>query len=138
MNAVSMNIYLDIDGVLIHDGLQNYDLPVNGALELLKVLTEKYSCYWLTTHCRGGENRAPEFLLRKLPEAKEYIEKIKPTEWSLWKTEAIDFTKDFRWIDDDVYDQERSELERRGCLEKLIVVNLREEPDRLKNILTEL
>ncbi len=133
-----MNIYLDIDGVLIHDGLQNYGLPVNGALEFLKELTEKHDCYWLTTHCKGGQNRAPEFLLKKIPEAKEYIERIQPTEWNSWKTEAIDFTKDFRWIDDDVYEPERSELERYGCLKKLIVVNLHEEPDQLKDILAEL
>ncbi len=134
-----MNIYLDIDGVLLHDSLSNNGAAVDHAVELLKEVTSKHKCFWLTTHCRGGENRAPEYLSSKLPlEAKEYIDKIIPTDWSSWKTEAIDFSQDFRWIDDDVYNPEREALEFHNCLDKLIFVNVQENPNQLLDVIKQI
>jgi hypothetical protein len=71
-----MNIYIDIDGVLLHDSLQNNGKPANHALEFLKAVTSKYHCYWLTTHCHGGENHVAEYLEKRFPESKDYLEKI--------------------------------------------------------------
>ncbi len=134
-----MNIYLDIDGVLLHDSLSNNGALADHATELLKEVTSRHQCYWLTTHCRGGENRAPEYLSPKLPShAKEYVNKIIPIDWGSWKTDAIDFSKDFRWIDDDVYDPEREALARHNCLDKLIFVNLQENPKQLRDIVAHL
>lgn len=134
-----MNIYLDIDGVLIHDSLSKYGTAVDHAMDLLKAATGKHQCFWLTTHCQGGENHAPEFLAKKLPpEAKEYFDKILPTNWDSWKTEAIDFEHDFRWIDDDVYEPEREALATHNCTNKLIDVNLTTNPGQLRDIAAQL
>jgi ribonucleotide monophosphatase NagD (HAD superfamily) len=76
-----MNLYIDIDGVLLNDALDNAGTPANHATEFLKFVTEKHNCYWLTTHCHGGENRAPEYLLQRFPASmKEVLDKIKPTD----------------------------------------------------------
>ncbi len=102
-----MNIYLDIDGVLITKNGQ----PVKNVTQFLKSITKSHDVYWLTTHCRGGESNAVEYLKDKLPkECLMYIKKIKPTDWKTLKTEAIDFTKDFLWYDDYVLMAEKKIL----------------------------
>jgi hypothetical protein len=47
-----IKLYLDIDGVLL-----DYDSGgiANGAVELLEYITKEFDCYWLTTHCKGGQ-----------------------------------------------------------------------------------
>lgn len=130
-----MNIYLDIDGVL----LTKLGEPAPHSLESLKYLTANHAVFWLTTHCHGGENRAPEHLYPKFPpEAKIYIDKILPTNWGTWKTDAIDFSQDFRWLDDDVYQPEYDTLAKHNCSDKLIKVDFRENPGQLKNIIQSL
>ena len=103
-----MNIYLDIDGVLL-DKRGNLNI---GAPELVKKLTEEYDVYWLTTWCKDGNaDKALEILSKEFPkESIKYLKKIKPTIWNTWKTEAIDFTKDFNWIDDYLFPQEKKVL----------------------------
>lgn len=129
-----MDIYLDIDGVLLHTSLANNGKPANYALEFLEYITTSHTCFWLTTHCHGGENRVNEYLTKRLPEAKIYLDKILPTDWRTWKTDAIDFSKDFRWIDDDVYEPERAELLRHNTTGKLILVDLNKNPNQLRDI----
>lgn len=130
-----MNIYIDIDGVLLQDSLANNGKPANHALELLKFVTENHTCFWLTTHCHGGENRVPEYLVKRFPEAMIYIDKILPTDWGTWKTDAIDFSKDFRWLDDDVYEPEYIKLSEHDSGNKLILINLIQNPDQLKDVI---
>lgn len=134
-----MNIYLDIDGVLLTDSLNDRGNPTPHSFELLKFLTDNHKVYWLTTHCHGGENRAPEHLYPKFPpEAISYIDKILPTNWGSWKTDAIDFNQDFRWLDDDVYRPEYEALAKNGCSEKLIKIDLNKNPLRLQRLVSTL
>ncbi len=131
-----MNIYLDIDGVLIHDSLENYQKITDGLIDFLKYITENYNCYWLTTHCKGDTVHLLEYLGDRFPEeAMQYVKLLQPTNWQTMKTEAIDFSQDFRWIDDDVFDKELSDLRDNNCEEKLIHVNLINNPNQLKDIM---
>lgn len=130
-----MKIYLDIDGVLLKDSLAESGQPANHALDLLKELTSNHQCLWLTTHCHGGENHVAEYLGKRFPESEIYLSKILPTDWGTWKTDAIDFTEDFRWIDDDVYEPEVQALAKHGCSDKLIKIDLNKNPDQLKEII---
>lgn len=117
------NIYLDIDGVL----LANEKHAAEGADEFITALLQKYpeSTYWLTTHCQGDANEPLEHIVHLFkPETVELMRKIKPTAWSEAKTEAIDFTQDFLWFDDDLYDDERDELLAHSALEKWVAVDL--------------
>jgi hypothetical protein len=48
----------------------------------------------LTTHCWRGENRCINVLRPALkPETLKLLEKVKPTEWNEFKTDAIDFSQ---------------------------------------------
>ena len=87
-----MNIYLDVEGVLMNRGK-----PAKYIKEFLKYLTSKHNVYWLTTLCRGEANNVVAYLRQFLDEETlEYCQKIKATNWNTWKTEAIDFSQNFR------------------------------------------
>ncbi len=106
-----MNIYLDIDGVIL--GTRS---PQKDVVRLVKFIMEHYphSTYWLTTHCRNGTNRCAEWLKqndfpRDLANRMNNI--IQPTNWSVMKTEAIDMDQDFIWFDDSLLETEKKILE---------------------------
>jgi len=52
-----------------------------------------------------------------------------------WKTEAINFNEDFRWLDDDVYQKEYDDLEKHDRRKNLILVNLEDNPNQLIEVL---
>lgn len=127
------NIYLDIDGVL----LANDKNPARNADEFIKFVVENYPVYWLTTHCKSEDNYTIELLSRYFSEeTMKYIQRIKPTEWNTWKTEAIDFSSPFLWFDDDLFEKERDELLKHNVLENWIEVDLRKNENALGTFLT--
>jgi hypothetical protein len=129
-----MNIYLDIDGVLLAD----IGWAADGADEFLQVMLAKYpdSTYWLTTHCWRGENRAVDVLRPALqPETVELLAKVKPTEWDEFKTDAIDFSKPFLWFDDDLFPEEREVLLQHHALANWVGVDLWQNPRQLRDLL---
>ncbi len=132
-----MNIYLDIDGVL----LVNEQFASNGADEFLQSILNKYpdSTYWLTTHCWRGENRAVEILTPVLkPETIQLLAKVKPTQWGQYKTDAIDFSQPFMWFDDDLFDEERSVLVQHDALDSLVAIDLHQNPNQLRELLDKI
>lgn len=131
-----MNIYLDIDGVLIANELN----PANYAKEFIEYVLEKYpdTTYWLTTHCQGDASYTLNHLKGIFDEKTlELMKKIKPTIWldSSAKTDAIDFSKPFLWFDDDLFIKERDTLIKHGVLENWIEVGLRKDPNQLGKFL---
>lgn len=128
-----MNIYLDIDGVL----LQKSGIIANHFDDFIEFVVLNYDVFWLTTHCNNGENRAIEHITRdnNLSEKTiKYLEKIKPTNWQTLKTEVIDFSKDFIWLDDYLMESEANILKENNASEKIILVDLRKNPSILINI----
>lgn len=128
-----MNVYLDIDGVL----LVNENHAANYADEFLQAILEKYpdSTHWLTTHNWRGENRAKEVLAPHLkPETVRLLDKIQPTEWDELKTDAINFDDDFLWFDDDLWPEELKTLEEHEATEQFVFVKLDKDPDMLKKL----
>jgi len=123
------NIYLDIDGVI----LANEENLAIGAREFIKFATDNFDVYWLTTHCLDGNPaHAIEYVQRATNEnLLPYLEKLKPTSWSLAKTEAIDFTQPFLWYDDDCFSGEKIELQNNNVFNSWIEVNLAKYPDQL-------
>lgn len=123
-----MNIYLDIDGVL----LANEFHPAKHAHEFLEHLTAHYTVFWLTTHCRGDAAATVEHLRPVLPpKTLELAKKIRATNWTVNKTEAIDFTQPFLWFDDDLFPEERADLEHYDSLRLFIRVDLLKNEDEL-------
>lgn len=123
------NIYLDIDGVLLANDLH----AANHVHEFLDFVTNNYSTYWLTTHCKGDAEYTVRHLARILPpETIALLSSIQPTDWSLAKTEAIDFSKPFLWFDDDLFDFEREALIQHDALDNWIEVDLAKNENMLK------
>lgn len=130
-----MNIYLDIDGVILANDLQ----PAKYAKEFLKYITENHDVYWLTTHCKGDAEYTVNFINRFFDiETLGYLKKIKPTNWSTSKTEAIDFMSPFLWFDDDLFESEKQDLIRHTALDRWIEVNLSKNVNQLKELIKKL
>lgn len=124
-----MNVYLDIDGVL----LDNEGNLAIGAIEFIKYAVEHFNVYWLTTHCMDGTTEhAVEYLNRASPEdIRPWLEQFKPVKWSLKKTEAIDFAKPFLWFDDDCFTGEKIDLHENDAMNSWIGIDLRTVPDQM-------
>lgn len=123
------NLYLDLDGVILtKEGEETKHLK-----EFLQVVTNEFDCYWLTTHCKGDNLPVLEYLRDKVSEeCLEYLKVLKPTNWNTLKTEAIDFQKDFIWMDDYIMESEKEILKKNNSLDKFIKVDLKNNPDQLK------
>lgn len=127
-----MNIYLDIDGVI----LANDQQAANYVYEFLKYITDSYPVYWLTTHCKGEASYTLAYLGRILDQKTLQITmKIKPTNWSLSKTEAIDFNVPFLWFEDDLFDFEKEDLIKHQALKNWIEIDLSKTPNQLLEII---
>ncbi len=135
-----MKIYLDIDGTLIHEDSGRAGEPAEGLMEFIIALRQ-YDTYWLTTHCMDGDPiHARKIIKSVLPaELHADIDQIKPTKWSVAKTEAIDFTDEFIWFDDAVMDAERKILRKYALKDRqwLIEMNLEKKPAQLIEIIQD-
>lgn len=127
-----MNIYLDIDGVL----LANDKRVANFSHEFIDHLVKKYPVYWLTTHCKGDANHTVNFLKMFFnSETIKLLEYIQPTNWDLLKTEAIDFSKPFLWFDDDVFEAEKEILRLNNCFDSWVEIDLGKDENQLAKYL---
>ena len=130
-----MNIYLDIDGVL----LANDCNAANYANEFLRYILDKYpdSTYWLTTHCQGDPNVPIQHIGHLFDkDVVELMKLIKPTTWDLAKTRAINFNEPFLWFDDDLFYEEKQDLAKNNAMYNWIEVDLMKDPNQLEKFLT--
>ena len=128
-------LYLDIDGVLIT--VKN-PVPARNAESFISFVTNRFDCYWLTTHCKGDSGTALNYLSDYFDDLTiEQLRFVKPTNWTTLKTEAIDFSSDFFWLDDYPFNAEINILKANRSPDRLIRVNLGHdnELDRILNIL---
>lgn len=127
-----MNIYLDIDGVI----LTKEGKPANDLKLLLDYLTNNHKVFWLTTHARGDAELTANYISRTFkPDIVKYLEKVNMTDWRTNKTEAIDFSKDFFWLDDNAFESELKELIKHNSLDSYIKIDLKKNPDNLRHFL---
>jgi hypothetical protein len=133
-------LYIDLDGVLIgKNGPHDINNTIAKHAEaFLKYSLKNYDCYWLTTHCKEGDNQ--QVLHRLTIYADEGIlslaSDIKPTSWRTLKTEAIDFQSDFYWMDDGPLEVEMKTLRERNVSDRFILVDTRRNPDDLRRVLS--
>lgn len=131
-----MNIYLDIDGVLLtkSNNLANY------ANDFLRYVLSNYpnNVYWLTTRCQGDAS-VPVAHIGNLfdPDVQELIKSIKPTSWAMVKTQGIDFTTPFLWFDDQLGYADKQALLEHNALDNLILVDLVSHPDQLSSYIND-
>ena len=121
-----MNIYFDIDGVL-----KGVDSPVPDLVELVTYCLDNFPghVYWLTTHCKGGANNSVYALREVFDDALlDRIDKeIQPTDWGTLKTDAIDFSEPFFWLDDDLWQSELAVLKEHNAVSSHIMMDWKDE-----------
>ena len=123
LTECDINIYLDIDGVLL--GKEHGQVKLaSGVYEFLwKALTE-YKCFWLTTHCKGDSSTALKYMKKYCDEKTfKLIEKIQPSNFNVLKTDAIDFDSEFLWFDDFLLQSEIEVLHRKERLSSWIQID---------------
>jgi hypothetical protein len=119
-----IKLYLDIDGVL----LTKRNAKAAYGPEFISFVTERFDCYWLTTHCKGHAETAIRYLSRYYdPESIAKLRRVQATDWQTLKTEGIDFSSPFYWLDDAPFESEKAHLARNGGLDRLLVVDLSQE-----------
>lgn len=115
-------LYLDIDGVIL---TKKHTRKANNLEEFIDFILKNFECYWLTTHCNGDNKATLKYLSQYLEvDLINKLGAIKSTSWSTLKTEAIDMTDDFIWIDDEPMQAEIEKLIEAGKLEKLSIAKL--------------
>ncbi len=134
---------LDIDGCLVLDDLENNG---KGALRLGLFLSTignlqadgLCKIQWLTTHCKNGDDaQVLEYLKQRLdPHDFDLIKrmKIQPTTWNELKTEAIDFSTDFLWFDDELLQEELEVLKKYNAEDKFVKIDLQKNKYQLRDI----
>lgn len=127
-----MNIYLDIDGVLLANDKQ----PARHVGAFVRHVVERHPTYWLTTHCKG-DTAQPLFILSRYlsSDTMRFLQHVKPTNWETLKTEAIDFSHDFLWFDDDVFDEEKEALRYHEAFDSWVEIDLSSNPDQLRDLI---
>lgn len=128
-----MNIYLDIDGVL----LANDQNLANHAEEFIKSAVTKHPTYWLTTHSMEDDTSLAVKNVGQFckPETVELLKQIKPAKWKVAKTEAISFSEPFLWFDDDLYEDERADLAKHNALDSWVEVDLSKDENQLAKLM---
>ncbi|MBI1286484.1 MAG: hypothetical protein GC178_02795 [Flavobacteriales bacterium] len=128
-------LYLDIDGVIL---TTKNPRPAPFAVSFLEHAVSNFDCYWLTTHCKGNSQTALNYLANYFdPDSMELVKKVKATDWSTLKTEAIDLGSDFFWLDDHPLQAELKAMKEIDRLDRVIIVNLNREGE-LQQVLTQI
>jgi hypothetical protein len=127
--------YIDIDGVLLRNGKNGPEL-ISRFKRVISFLKANFDCYWLTTHVRhdAGSAGAVKKLMPYLKKARidpALLDGIKPTVWKTLKTEAIDFSRPFIWLEDDPFLSEVQALRENKCAYNLELVDWRKGETRL-------
>lgn len=128
-----MNIYLDINGVVLH-----HRQPAPHVEALLQYVTAHHQAWWLSTAGITAEDILPYLAPVLPPAAMAYAEKVQPRPWQRYKTDGIDFTQPFRWLDDNPTGHDLAVLARHHALDSLIQINLDRHPHQLRDILAQL
>ena len=132
MKVLKKNVYIDIDGVILTKGV----VPALHLDKFLKYVLGKYSVFWLTSRCHGDSKYTLSYLSKFFPEETvNLFKQIKPTNFLVDKTEAIDFNKRFFWLDNEIFESEKTTLIKNGKYDSWIEVNLIKDPNQLLHLI---
>jgi hypothetical protein len=127
-----IDIYLNIDGVLLNDGSR----PANYSREFIEYVVPNFNTYWLSSRAKSNSFAVIKDLSKVFePRIVQLISSVRPTRWSFAKTQAIDFNRPFLWFDDELVIHERLELIENNALESWIQVDLATDKNRLADFL---
>lgn len=127
------NIYIDIDGVILTKGV----LPALHLDKFLRYILNNYSVFWLSSRYQGDTKEIIKYLSKFLtPETLSLVSQIKTTSFRLDKTEAIDFSKAFFWLDNELFDSEKNALKKHNNYDSWIEINLIQTPNQLLDLIS--
>jgi len=131
-------LFTDIDGVLLGKSAETGEcILAKHAQEFLEFCLDNFDCYWLTTHCRGSIDTVIDYLTPYADsEFMALVQKIKPTDFKTFKTEAL--FGNFIWVDDQPTAYELQVLEESNQLDRWYQVNTRKNPDDLLGLIGSL
>jgi len=125
------NLYLGIDGVILTKGV----VPALHLDRFLEFILSAYNVSWLSTRCLHGPDATVEYLSKFVsPETIGLLKKVKVAIFLLDKTEAIDFSREFFWLEPDLFDSERKVLLAHDKLHSWIKLDLVRYPNQLMNL----
>lgn len=131
-----MNIYLDVDGVLIRTASSKEDIS-----NLVKYILSTYpeSTYWLTSFARQGNYGVKNILKNHFQSEllEEMMQKIKVAGWNRSKTEGIKLTEPFIWFDDNLGWQDKMVLNAHGLRQNHFLMDP-QNPEMAKKALARL
>ena len=132
MKVSNKNVYIDIDGVILTRGV----VPALHLDKFLKYVLGKYSVFWLTSRCHGDSKYTLSYLSKFFPEETvNLFRQIKPTNFQVDKTEAIDFNKRFFWLDNEIFESEKTALIKYDKYDSWIEVDLIKNPNQLLHLI---
>lgn len=104
-------MYIDVDGVLLIKNGRKIQLA-NKAEEFIRFAVSHFDCYWLTPLCLG-ETETVQRCLRQYVDDETFRDlcRIKPTDYQLLKTEAIDPDEEFIWVENELFQADIQWLE---------------------------
>lgn len=130
--ARAINIYIDIEGVILTRG----GVPAKHLERFLVYILKNYSVFWLTSRCSGDIKYTLDYLSKFVPaEIIPLLKKIQPTQFSIDKTEAINFNNKFFWLDDEIFTSEKNTLDKYHKYESWIEINLMKNPNQLAHLM---
>lgn len=129
---MNQNIYLGIDGVILTHGVT----PALHLDKFLKHIVTNFNVSWLSSRCRGSSEVTQKYLSQFLDtDTITLTQSIKPTSFGLDKTEAIDFNKNFYWLDSELFDSEKNTLKAHNDYDCWIELDLINNPDQLLHVI---
>ena len=132
MKNSKKTIYLGIDGVILTRGV----VPALHLDKFLKHILANYYVFWLSSRCQGNSEATVKYLSQFLPaETVDLIKTIKPTKFRLDKTEAIDFSKEFYWLENQLFDSEKNTLKEKNKYNSWVELDLIKNPNQLFNLI---
>lgn len=128
-----MNIYLNIEGILLVNG----GTLANHADAFLQAVLTKYpdATYWLTPNDEARREKTKALLTSQLkPETAGLLDKIKVAQWSGAESEAVNFEQDFLWFGNELWPEDLKALEKHEVTERFILIDLDKNPDILQGL----
>lgn len=139
-------LYLDVDGTLLRRGgharLRGDLAPAAHLRKFLEWATTHFTCVWLTSRDRAGGSDSIRAVFRQaIGPGDEFdaidalLRAVRPSTWSAFKAEAIDFATPFLWLDDAPEEESLELLARHGVTASWIPVAVDGKPDDLARVM---
>lgn len=140
-----MRLYLDVDGTLLrrsgHPRLRGDFAPAAHLRQFLDFVTAHFTCVWVSSRTRGGDDAALRALFRRTigpgdeaDAVDTLLGRVRPGQWQDFKAQAMDLSTPFLWLDDAPEEESLEMLTARGLSSCWVSVDVDRHPDDLDRV----